>query len=207
MRTDMERKTTYPKTSTPWGQAQTATKYGRGVVYYSTAGHGGFHLSPKMNAEVPDYLRTASAYAITKDKGWYEEDCEWAFVAVSLPDLFTVDEIVSALDTIRGYYPDAYEKFTGLVLKPGESYARDEANFLKAHANDYLVLAAYGDWHKDVPKGMVGILAGRGGRDNGRLPADQKWFVVPAAEYDAVGGHWFKTDEQAATPAPVPVGL
>ena len=34
---------------TPWGTSQGATVYADGVVFHSTAGHGGFHLSPERN--------------------------------------------------------------------------------------------------------------------------------------------------------------
>lgn len=56
--------------------------------------------------------------------------------------------------------------------------------FRTEHANDYLVLSAFGDWHEKVPKGYVGVFAGKGGRTaNGHFPEDTKWFLVPHAEY------------------------
>lgn len=50
--------------STPWGPSQGATFYAEDVVFHSTAGHGGFHLSGAHNAKVHPMLRAAG--------GWYE---------------------------------------------------------------------------------------------------------------------------------------
>ena len=67
--------------STPWGPSQGAVRYGEGVVFHSTSGHGGFHLSADRNAKVHPLLRGVG--------GWYEEDAAWAAVATAWPDLFT----------------------------------------------------------------------------------------------------------------------
>ena len=37
--------------NTPWGPSQGAVRYGEGVVFHSTSGHGGFHLSAERNAK------------------------------------------------------------------------------------------------------------------------------------------------------------
>src|ERR1035438_5453954 len=67
-------------TSTPWGPSQQSKSYGPGIVSYSCAGHGGFHVSPTLNAAMPDYLRYP--------EGWYEEDCAWALVALAFPPVW-----------------------------------------------------------------------------------------------------------------------
>ena len=67
--------------NTPWGPSQGAVRYGEGVVFHSTSGHGGFHLSADRNAQVHPLLREAG--------GLYEEDAAWAAVATAWPDLFT----------------------------------------------------------------------------------------------------------------------
>jgi len=40
-------------TSTPWGLSQTARQLTPGIMIYSTAGHGGIHLSPARMAALP----------------------------------------------------------------------------------------------------------------------------------------------------------
>ena len=59
-------------------------------------------------------------------------------------------------------------------------------SFMEQHKGDYLTVAAWGDWHKSVPKGMVGVLAVRGGRTRtGQYASsDQRYFLVAGDEYD-----------------------
>ncbi|WP_204316973.1 DUF7007 domain-containing protein, partial [Klebsiella aerogenes] len=68
---------------------------------HSTAGHGGFVLSPEANAQIPAAFRSHEAV--------YEEDSEWAKVALGYPKLFTDYERRHADKTLRDGYPDEYE--------------------------------------------------------------------------------------------------
>lgn len=61
----------------------------------------------------------------------------------------------------------------------------DEDKFKIEHKNDYISLAAWGDWHEKVEKGFVGVFAGRGGRTpEGSYPEDTAYFLVPSEEYE-----------------------
>ena len=61
---------------------------------------------------------------------------------------------------------------------------KEERDFRASHADDYLVLTAWGDWHESVPKGKVAVFAGRGGRQaNGQYPNDTAYFLVDKTEY------------------------
>jgi len=72
--------------------------------------------------------------------------------------------------------PEAKKEFS--------EYLAQQELFQQEHASDYLVLSAFGDWHKDVPEGQVGVFAGKGGRTkSGGYPEDCKWFLVPKANY------------------------
>jgi hypothetical protein len=55
-------------TSTPWGVAQTAVSFGRGIVQYSTAGHGGFHVSDSLFKTMPACVQTADPYVPARRK-------------------------------------------------------------------------------------------------------------------------------------------
>lgn len=78
-------------------------------------------------------------------------------------------------------------------------YLAQEKLFQAEHANDYLVLSAFGDWHKDVPKDYVGVFAGKGGRTpEGHFPADTKWFLVPKADYKPKMVLWLGTFAEIA---------
>ncbi len=104
-------------TWTPWGQADYTKQIARGIVSYSTPGHGGIHVSPTKQAKMPEALRIES--------GWYEEDCDWALVALAFPEYF-IAEYSQALDTVKNWHPDRYEKWSGVTLKPEESYIKKQ---------------------------------------------------------------------------------
>jgi hypothetical protein len=95
---------------TPWGSAQSATYYANGVIAYTTASHGGFHLSKTALRRVPEYLQTADAYANGRD-GWFEEDCASAIVVVCFPELFKSEWRENAVSTMRHFYPEQWQRF------------------------------------------------------------------------------------------------
>lgn len=158
-------------TSTPWGPSQHKTAFCRGINHYSTAGHGGFKVSDKLNLRIPEFMRNPS--------GWYEEDCEWSIVAVCFPKEFTPEDITLARKTLKDWFPDLYERFFEEIIPPGESIIKDKETWTKEHENDFVVGAAWGDWHKNVPKGMVGVYA--------QVPSTQEevFCLVPRNVYES----------------------
>ena len=130
--------------------------------------------------------------------GWYEEDCQWSIAAMIHPIAFqrtvTIEgrpdktEYEYALDSFRGWYPDQYERFFHVKLKPGESRTRDEQVFQVENATNFVVSAAWGDWAHWVPKGKVGVVA--------RRASDhvEKWFLVDGQLYSKRAGFGFVID-------------
>lgn len=167
--------------STPWGMAQSSEIYADGVVFHSTAGHGGIKLDRARNMAMPVVLRVPG--------GWYKEDCEWSKVAIGFPDLFTDYERRHADQTLRDYYPECWEAVHGRALEPGESFANDRRLFREAHAYDWVVVSAITS--KERP-GFVDCVATLGG-DGTASP--RRRFLVPEPEYRA-GPHGFVIDEQ-----------
>lgn len=171
---------------TPWGSAQFVKDIAEGIQVVNTAGHGGIKLDRKRQSEMPKVLR--------REGGWYEEDCEWALVAVGLPQHFDAKTIESAHKTVRNWFPEAFEAHFGCVILPGHSTVKDERAFYEAHKNDWIVTCAFGDWKENVPKGMVGVIATQGGlREGSNCPNDptivpgpvpERLFLVPETEYD-----------------------
>lgn len=106
-------------TSTPWGRAQHSRKIAPGIILYSTARHGGVHVSQELNSQIPEYMRDAS--------GWYEEDCKWCIPSIALNVPFSDDNMESAVRTFRAWYPDQFEEFFDVKIRPGESMVRDRA--------------------------------------------------------------------------------
>lgn len=167
--------------STPWGGSQVAVIYADGVVAHSTAGHGGFHLSADRNAKIHPLLR--------KDTSWYEEDCQWAIVALSFPELFTGYERSTAEKTIRNAWPDEWEAIHGSKLAEGESWARDRRAFDQHHAADHVVTSAiFSEQHP----GMTEVVAVRGGKR--QSDDDERRFLVPSDEYAGRGRFGFVID-------------
>jgi len=169
-------------TSTPWGPSQHVERYGPGITWYETASHGGYHVAPTLQAKMPDYLRI--------EGGWYEEDCDWARVVVFFPERFRGEQVTAADETLKNWAPAAWEAHFRRALVPGESYIRDQELFRERTKTEWVVISAVGDWHQDVPPGMVGCWARLGGS---RSPhAIERRFLVPAGEYDArgSGGHF-----------------
>ena len=159
--------------STPWGPSQGAVRYGEGVVFHSSPGHGGFHLAADRNGRVHLLLRNTG--------GWYEEDSAWAAVAVAWPDLFTGFERRQAEETLRNSWPDAWEAIHGRKLKPGESNVRDGEAFARDHAADWVVISAI---YSDQQPGFTEVVATRGGRRDPQ--AEERRFFVPSREYRLV---------------------
>jgi hypothetical protein len=65
---------------TPWGIAQTCDQVFEGCWDVTTAGHGGYKLSPALQRVVPKKWQCSG--------GWYEEDCEALIVQWLFFDLF-----------------------------------------------------------------------------------------------------------------------
>ncbi len=167
--------------NTPWGPSQGATLYARGVMFHSTAGHGGFQLSPDRNRKVHPALRNSS--------GWYEEDAEWAAVAQGLPEFFTTRERRQADETIRNFWPEAWERIHGRKLEPGESRERDREIFERTHAEAWIVISAIRSDHR---AGFTEVVATLGGKRGERV--EERRFLVPVEEYKS-GPFGFVIDE------------
>lgn len=157
-----------PKSS-PYGAIQTARQIAPGLWSVSTASHGGIQVSRQREAAMPGHLRLS--------RSWYEEDCEWALVALAFPNDFSPAQVADAILTVCNAYPEAYETHVGVALVAGQSRARDQAVFQAAHVGDYVVRSAFGDWAPWVPKGSVGVYAYKEATNQGG------WFIVPAEEY------------------------
>jgi len=157
--------------NTPWGSSQGGTIYAEGITSHSTAGHGGFKLSAERNRKVDPMLRSMG--------GWYEEDAEWAIVAITFPHLFTAFERRCAARTIKDSWPNAWEAIFRTILAPGQSRTKDRHAFEAEHARDWIVVSAI---TSEQQKGFVECVATPGGK---RGPGtEERRFLVPAAKYD-----------------------
>lgn len=83
---------------TPWDMSDNMTIYAPGIVCYDTPSHGGFRIDADRLSTMPPLLRNAD--------GWFEEDCEWAKVAIAFPRYFTAHERKHARKTIEQWFPE-----------------------------------------------------------------------------------------------------
>ena len=97
-------------TSTPWGRADIATRFARGITFYNTPGHGGFKLSKGLNERIPEDFRNESWSALGK-QGWYEEDCDANIVIVHFPEHFSKEQVAAAHEALATYMPVTYAKY------------------------------------------------------------------------------------------------
>jgi hypothetical protein len=95
---------------TPWGRSRDTEVIAPGVVFYSTASHGGYHVAAKLNKRIPAIFR-AAAEVWSGKPGWYEEDCAYAIVHAFLPEFFSPEEVLKALETIKRWYPTEWAKY------------------------------------------------------------------------------------------------
>lgn len=85
---------------TPWGVAQDTEVLAEGITCYSTASHGGIHLSEDRVSAMPAMLRDIKTWAGGR---WYEEDCDASIVILAFPWVFTPRQVASALFVARTY--------------------------------------------------------------------------------------------------------
>lgn len=89
--------TTIPKHS-PWGHPQDRSPVAEGIVFFSTASHGGYWLSAKRRAAMPYQLKAFKTFA---GGNWFEEDCDAIVVVLAFPTEFSADAVSIAWDMIR----------------------------------------------------------------------------------------------------------
>lgn len=74
-------------THTPWGKPDDVADIGAGILRVDTPSHGGYYVPPALNALIPQAWREAS-FRRQGLTGWYEEDSDWALVALTFPTTF-----------------------------------------------------------------------------------------------------------------------
>jgi len=187
----------------PWGPIQFVTPIFEGCWGVCTASHGGIKLSRSLNAKVPEYARSKG--------GWYEEDCDWAIPACVFAEQWKASQnnkkpgegdsdIEQAKKSLRDWNPDIYAKLYNVPLESlrGHSYIYDQRVWKEEHKNDWQTLAAWGSHDKNVPDGMVGVVACVGGRlGNGRYAGQERYFLVPEDEYQNRQGTYIVDPETA----------
>jgi len=136
----------------------------------STAGHGGVKVSRRLQEKIPARFRLSG--------GWYEEDVDWAIPFFIFRQVIRKEEAHEAANTLKRNLPEVYRELTGQEVSAKDSPVIAKRQFYAKHRNDWITNAAWGDWHQKVPKGMVGVVATKGGK-----PGPERWFLVPEDRY------------------------
>lgn len=99
---------------TPWGPALRRTQVQPGVTWVLSNRHGGYHLSPEVNARIPEEVRSSN--------GYYEADIEASLCAYFVPlrGVSPADVLV----VIETQYPELYAGIvSGRVTAPSSHSA------------------------------------------------------------------------------------
>jgi hypothetical protein len=162
---------------TPWGNADHVLEIGEGAWFVSTPSHGGIKLDRKRNAKVH--------WAWRRTGGWYEEDVEWAIVAVTFPELYEPENHLHGIKIAKNWLPNEYMQVTGTVIPTEESFILRKEKFRGETEDEYVVRSASGHPAKGVPVGMVGCVARQ------EITREEIAVLVPAEEYAKRGEFGF----------------
>jgi hypothetical protein len=97
MKTTITRKP--PSKYTPWGEWQDVYEHAPGIVFVSTARHGGFHLDAERRKEA--HARIGKLPTFTGSQAWLEEDCDACLVYLIWPEYATDEQINDAVNTVN----------------------------------------------------------------------------------------------------------
>lgn len=94
---------------TPWGLADNVEPVADGIAFVSTPSHGGYLLSGAALEQMPAYFKAATFGNV--GPRWYEEDCDWAMVALAFPQHFKADAYDHARKIMAAFKPDLLAQF------------------------------------------------------------------------------------------------
>ena len=91
--------------NTPWGQSDGIEPLADGILFVTTPSHGGFYVPPELVKNMP-YKYLDATFRRQGFNGFFEEDCDWALVALAFPWLFNPEQMDAARRTLKAYKPD-----------------------------------------------------------------------------------------------------
>jgi hypothetical protein len=94
----------------PWGTIQSVETIVPGILFCSTASHGGYFVCSELNTRIPEIFKLATTCAAGLH-GWYEEDSDWAFVIVCFPELFEKDRYIKARRILKRTHPAEWNAY------------------------------------------------------------------------------------------------
>lgn len=104
---------------TPWGPAQSIDRIADGLLFVSTAGHGGFWVGEELRSKMPKSLLMTTSFYETGSP-WFEEDCEAVRVMLAFPEHFPKHDPKELLESIGQFHPEVAEAYR----KEADSHAK-----------------------------------------------------------------------------------
>lgn len=95
---------------TPWGMSDFKKECAEGITFYGTPSHGGFLLSKERLTKINPLAFEIKNWGREMAAGWFEEDCNWAFVALAYPEYFVPENVIGARNTIHAFFPEIAQK-------------------------------------------------------------------------------------------------
>ena len=87
-------------TGSPWGRIQTCEQIHPGIWHVTTASHGGLYLSDDR-VEQMKLLLGDDYNTFCGEPQWFEEDCDWALVAIAFRNEFDSKRVQGAINLSR----------------------------------------------------------------------------------------------------------
>ena len=151
--------------ASPWGTIQHVEPLADGVVFVSTASHGGAWLSPAAQARMP------ATIVPMHGRRWYEEDCEICAVLLVFGPAEKFDRTAAIL-SLAQYTPDWLDAIAPLAACVNAAQVRRIRDLHDSYARD--AKPDFGAWRRGSVNGAVeGWVGG-------------VWFTISAAG-EAVG--------------------
>ena len=88
--------------ASPWGTIQDEEIIADGIVYVSTASHGGIWVASELLHRIKWTFLDYAAYWSGSSQ-WFEEDCAAQCVVVSFPEYFPAEQVERAWDVVRRF--------------------------------------------------------------------------------------------------------
>lgn len=117
-----------PGMQTPWGISEHVETIAPGIYRHRTERHGGLHLDPTRQAA----LEVKFEFPTFAGGPWYEEDADWAAVAIAFPEHFTTEQLMAAVRIAQAPQlqwerqqnrPDRWADVKRYLAGPGEDVA------------------------------------------------------------------------------------
>jgi len=90
--------------NTPWGKSDHEKKQAEGITFYGTPSHGGYKVSTERMKAIQAKFPGLGTFA---GGNWFEEDCDWAYVVATFPELWDAKTVEIAKETVKQDYKKA----------------------------------------------------------------------------------------------------